>query len=268
MTHGKFLAIALSLAVIPALAVMFLPEGILNTYIDVCKPVTLFVGSVFALLATRLYRRQLRTAFVCFAAYMFLFMVALLVMNYDLLPASDTYARITLFATQLLIYVMLVLFFLFLLRSIHIRQVDGAAWAFAGATLVLSLFVALYPPIVEGYWVAALPNVFFIMSRVLDALLVTFLVPAVWLYIQYLRSQSRQSLTVTAIIAGITIGTLFDYLFESIVRLFPVLSETSMLHYTIPNVLYIYGAVVMVAGLYAHLKADEWGFKAIERALG
>ena len=111
-------------------------------------------------------------------------------------------------------------------------------------------------------------NVFFIMSRVLDAALVTLLVPAVWLYIQYLRTESRQSLTVTAIISGIAIGTLFDYLFESLVRLFPVLSETSILHYTIPNVLYVYGALVMVAGLYAHLKADKWGFKAIEKALG
>ena len=268
MTHTKFLAIALPLAAIPALAVLFLSEGVLDTYIAVCKPTALLVGSILALLTTRLYQRQLHTAFLCFAAYMFLYMVALLVLNYDLLPASDTYARITLFATQLLIYLMLVLFFVYLLKSIRIGQFIRTMWVLFGATLVFSLFVALYPPIVEGYWTSALPNVFFIMSRVLDALLITFLVPAVWLYVQYLRAESRQSLTVTTMIAGIVIGTLFDYLFESLVRLLPLLSEASILHYTIPNVLYIYGALVMVAGLYAHLRADDWGFKAIERALG
>ena len=104
--------------------------------------------------------------------------------------------------------------------------------------------------------------------RILDAVLIIVLVPVLWLYVQYLKSQQRQSLTFTIIIFGIVCATVFDYLFELIIKVFPrLLTEGSPLYTTIPEMLFIYGYLIIAVGLYAHRKQDEWGYKTVDRAM-
>ncbi len=142
--------------------------------------------------------------------------------------------------------------------------------AVLGLTILFSLFLAIYPVLspIRDVWSQTLPTISYITIRLLDAALIIVLVPVLWLYVQYLESQQRQSLTFTVIIFGIVFFTLFDYLFQSIIELFPrLLTEGSPLYTTVPETLFIYGYLIIAVGLYAHRKQDEWGYRTIDRAM-
>ena len=92
--------------------------------------------------------------------------------------------------------------------------------------------------------------------------------PVLWLYVQHLKLQQRQSLTFTVIVFGIVCSTIFDFLFGSITTAFPhLLTEGSRLYVTIPRMLFIYGFLIIAVGLYAHRKEDEWGYNAVDKAM-
>lgn len=139
------------------------------------------------------------------------------------------------------------------------------------ALAILFIFLlAVYPelPLIRDVWSQELPKISIVTIRVLDAALIIVLVPVLWLYIQYLKSQQRQSLTFTVVIFGVVFFTLFDYLFQSVLQIFPrLLTEGSPLYTTIPEMLFIYGYLIIAVGLYAHRKQDEWGYRAVDRAM-
>ena len=98
--------------------------------------------------------------------------------------------------------------------------------------------------------------------------MIIVLMPVLWLYVQYLKSQQRQSLTFTVIIFGIVCATIFDYLFQLITKVFPrLLTEGSLLYTTIPEMLFIYGYLIIAVGLYAHRKEDEWGYNIVDKVM-
>ncbi len=139
-----------------------------------------------------------------------------------------------------------------------------------GLAILFWVLLAVYPvlPVIRDIWSQELSSISYIAMRILDAVLIIVLVPVLWLYFQYLKSQQRQSLTFTVIIFGIVVFTLFDYLFQLITKVFPrLLSEGSLLHTTIPEILFICGYLIIAVGLYAHRKQDEWGYKAVDRAM-
>ena len=142
--------------------------------------------------------------------------------------------------------------------------------ALLGLTILSWVFLTIYPMLspIQLIWSQSLPSISRISLRLLDAALIIVLVPVLWLYVQYLKSQQRQSLTFTVVISGVVFFTLFDYLFQVVLRLFPhLLSEGSSLSTTITHTLYVYGYLMIVVGLYAHHKEDSWGYKAIDRAM-
>ena len=270
MTYTKFLKIFLSVAVIPVLIVLLLPIDISGTYIKIVKPLFLLTGALLAFRVSRIYTKQLRATFTFLSAYLFIYMLAITSFPYLQLHMGDYFSTFVLLI-QIVNYSMLVLFCINLLQVVDIRQLNAKGWGIFSITLLLSAFLALYPSLVDKIWELSVPIeqiVSYYMIRVLDAALITILIPVIWLYVQYLKTQEKQSLTFTVIITGIVVYTLFDYLFQSIVRIFPaLLAEGSMMHDAIPQMLYMYGYMVVAVGLYAHLKHDEWGFKSIERLL-
>ncbi|MFC2071704.1 hypothetical protein ACFLUU_03170 [Chloroflexota bacterium] len=139
-----------------------------------------------------------------------------------------------------------------------------------GLTILFSIFLAVYPvlPLIRDVWSQALPAISHITIRILDAALIVVLMPVLWLYVQYLKSQHRQSLTFTLIIFGIVFFTLFDYLFQLIVKVFPtLLTQGSLLYTTVPEMLFIYGYLIIAVGLYTHRRQDVWGYDAVDRAM-
>jgi len=278
MTHTLFLKIALPAIAIPALVVLFLPAGVMYTYVDVIEPLFLLVGSFLALYVSFTYRKQLKAAFIFLSIFLLLYALAIvLLLSYSpiLVPylqlhlGSGEVFRLVL-GVQFINYAMLLFFCINLLRVVNVTQLNRNGWIIFGIATIFCIFLAIYPvlDLIKDVSNLGLPGIFTIMIRILDAALIIVLVPVLWLYVQYLKSRQRQSLTFTVVIFGIVFFTLFDYLFESILKVFPrLLAEGSPLYTTIPEMLFIYGYLIIAVGLYAHRKQDEWGYKTIDRVM-
>lgn len=268
MNHTRFLKIALPAGAVLALVVLFLPIKISTIYISVLEPLFLLMGAILAFRVSFSYSRQLKSAFVFLSVYLCIYMLAIILLPY-LMPRLGENAGGLVFIVQIITYYMLFLYCVNLLRVVRIKQLNRNGWIIFSITLVLCLFVAIYPPVIDDILSLSFPVISYIMIRILDAALIIVLVPVIWLYAQYLRSQQKQSLTLTVIVLGIVCCTVFDYIFEVVLLVFPqLLSQESYLHNNILEMLYIYGYLIIAVGLYAHLKHDEWGFKMIEKALG
>ncbi|MFC2056734.1 hypothetical protein ACFLTO_04095 [Chloroflexota bacterium] len=276
MTPIRFLKVALPAAAIPALFVLFLPADAWPTYVDVMEPLALFIGSLLALSVSFHYRKQLRAAFIFLSAFLFIYMLAIIMLlsfSPVLTPYLESYlGTAEIFrlvqGIQFITYALLFLFCLNLLKVINLRQLNRNGWIVFALISIFSIFVATYPKL---ELIKDLPNIglaaiSLITIRLFDAALI--IIPVLWLYVQYLKSQQRQSLTFTVVIFGVVFSTLFDYLFEVITVAFPrLLTEESALYSTIPEMLFIYGYLIIVVGLYAHLKQDLWGYRIVDRAM-
>ena len=278
MTHTLFLKIALPAIAIPALLVLFLPFGAMSTYVDVVQPLSLLIGSALALYVSFIYRKQLRAAFIFLSAFLFIYMLAIilfLAFSPILLPyleprLGDAEILSLIQSVQFITYAMLFLFCINLLKVVDVRQLNRNGWIFFTLASIICMFVAIYPELelIKVISSLGLPGILYIIIRLLDAALIIVLMPVLWLYLQYLKSQQRQSLTFTVIVFGIVCSTIFDFLFESIIKAFPrLLPEGSSLYITIPHMLFIYGFSLVAVGLYAHRKQDEWGYNTVTRAM-
>ena len=278
MTHTLFLKIALPAIAIPALIVLFLPFGVMSTYVDVVQPLSLLIGSLLALHVSFIYRKQLRAAFIFLSAFLFIYMLAIILfLSFSpiLLPylephLEDAEILSLIQSVQFITYAMLFLFCINLLKVVDVRQLNRNGWIFFTLAFIFCMFVAIYPELelIKVVLSLGLPGILYIIIRIVDAALIIVLMPVLWLYLQYLKSQQRQSLTFTVIVFGIVCSTIFDFLFESIIKAFPrLLAEGSSLYTTIPHMLFIYGFLMIAVGLYAHRKQDEWGYKAVDRAM-
>lgn len=267
MNYRKFLAIFLPLVLLPSLLVLFLPGSISLDYVDVLEIVTLMGSGLLALEVAASYRKQLRMAFIFLAFYLIILGVAIIALPRLEVPLGTAFMGFVL-GMQVVSYAMLVLSCLYILKAVDARKLNGTGWGIFAMTLLVCLFVALYPPLSSPLGNISFQFVSALLIRLVDAALIIALMPVICLYIQYLRTQHQQSLTFTVIVAGIVFSTIFDFIFQSVVTAFPnLLLPDSTLYKIIPEIIYSYGFSVIAVGLYTHLKHDEWGFQAIEKAL-
>jgi len=278
MSHTLFLKITLPAIAIPALIVLFLPAGVMFTYVDVVEPLSLLIGSLLALYVSFSYRKQLRAAFIFLSAFLFIYMLAIILflsfspilLPYLVAHLGEAETSRLVLGVQFMNYAMLLFFCINLLRVVDVTQLNRNGWTIFGIASIFCFFVAIYPvlDLIKDTSNLGLLEIFYIARRILDAALIIVLVPVLWLYVQYLKSQQTQSLTFTVIIFGIVCSTLFDYLFELIMKVFPrLLTEGSHLYTAIPEMLFTYGYLIIAVGLYAHRKQDEWGYKTVDRAM-
>lgn len=278
MTHIRFLKIALPAIAIPALVVLVLPEKVMEVYVDVLEPVALLIGSFLALWVSYIYRKQMKAAFIFLSIFLLVYAVAIILLlayNPILVPLLETRLgtgdiHSLVIAVQFINYAILLFFCYNLLKAVNVAQLSKGGWISFVVTVVFCLLLALYPvkDLLADVSSLALTEIFTIIIRVLDALLIITLMPVIWLYIQYLRSQQQQSLTFTVIISGIVCATVFDYMFQFITTLLPdLLPENSVLYSSIPELLFIFGYLIIAVGLYAHRKQDEWGFQTIDKMM-
>ena len=264
VNHTRFLWITLPIAVILTVVTLFLPDAIFGTWVSIVEPLTLAAGGLLALRISFMYSKQLRLAFVFFSLFLFIYAGAII-----LFTAIDTLVTGNLFtvlviSVQAVDYVFLILFCVNLLKVIQISRLNTTAWLIMGLTAAVSLFLALYPPVADGILSADPVVIMYLAIRVIDAGLVVALVPIIWLYITYLKSQQRQSLTFTVIISGIICATIFNYLHEAVVRLVaPGAIQDTPFFNIIPDTLFIFGYLVILVGLYAHLKDEQWGYRSL-----
>ncbi len=278
MTHTRFLKIALPLIAIPALIVLFLPIEVSLRYVDVVEPISLLVGSFLALYVSFIYRKQLKAAFIFLSVFLLIYALAIILflsysptlLSYLVTHLGEAETSRLVLGVQFINYAMLLFFCINLLRVVDVTRLNRKGWIIFGIATIFCFFVAIYPvfDLIKGILNLGLPGIFYIARRLVDAALIIVLVPVLWLYVQYLKSRDRQSLTFTVVIFGIVCATLFDYLFQTITKVFPwLLAEGSVLYTTIPEMLFIYGYLIIAVGLYAHRKQDVWGYKVVDRAM-
>ncbi len=242
------------------------------------EPLSLLIGSLLALYASSIYRKQLRAAFIFLSAFLFIYMLAIILFLSSspvLLPYLEPRLEGTeilslIQGVQFITYAMLFLFCVNLLKVVDVRQLNRNGWILFALTVIFCIFLAIYPELALVKVISSfgLPAILYIAIRILDAGLIIVLMPVLWLYIQYLKLQQRQSLTFTVVIFGIVFSTIFDFLFESIIKIFPrLLTEGAPLYTAIPHMLFIYGFLIIAVGLYAHRKQDEWGYNTVDRVM-
>jgi hypothetical protein len=269
LNHTRFLIIALPAVAIPVLIILFLPPAISSIYVSVIKPIPLLIGSVLALYVSFNYRKELQAAFIFLSIGLFIYMLAVIVGPY-IQPHAGSYFQAIILFLQIANYSMLILFCINLLKVIDIRHLNNLGWAVFGLVVIICILITIYPIWPEIRDISNLDSqvVLYTLIRIVDAGLVIVLMPVVWLYIQYLKSQHKQSLTFTVIIFGVVWSTIADYIYE-------VISQTTLhslllearLGIDIPDMLYIYGYMMIAVGLYAHRKQDQWGYNTIDKAM-
>ncbi len=278
MSNFRFLTIAMPLVLLLALIVLFLPTYASSIYVSVIEPLALLVGSFLAFYASSLYRKELRAAFVFLGTFLLIYMLAIVLFlsPYPLLLSSlksgmsESQVLLTVQITQFINYLMLVFFCVYLLKVVDIRRLNGSGWIVFAITFILSVFVAVYPEwdLFKGLIGSEFSLVLYAIIRLLDAALIIVLMPVIWLYIQYLKSRQQQSMTFTIIIFGIVCATLLDYLFQAVLKRFPhLLAQGSNLASTVPEVIFVFGYLIIAIGLYAHRRQDQWGYKAVDKAM-
>ncbi len=270
MNYTRFLSIALPVVAIPSLVLLFLSPEISSTYVRVVEPIALLIGAILALQVSFLYRKQLRAAFIFLSAFMFIYMLAVIILPF-IQPHVVDHFQITVLSIQIFCYCMLITFCVLLLNVIDIRRLDTVGWIIFSVIFAISIFVVIYPvwSSIRDITHQDLPVILYLFTRVVDAGLVIVLMPVVWLYVQYLRTQNKQSLTFTVIIFGIVWSTIADYIFEVFYQeSLQTFMGGNQLGVAVPEMLYLYGYLIIAVGLYAHLKQDEWGYDIIDKAMG
>ncbi|MFH0769095.1 MAG: hypothetical protein V1932_05980 [Chloroflexota bacterium] len=278
MTHTLFLKIALPVIALPALVVLFLPTRVMLTYVDVVEPISLLAGSFLALWVSFSYRKELKATFIFLSVFLLIYSLAIvLLLGFSplLLPylephfgVAETFHLIQ--SVQFINYAMLFLFCINLLKVIDVKKLNRKGWAIFGIAIIFCYFLAIYPvlDLIKNFSSLTVPEFSHIAMRILDASLIIVLVPVLWLYIQYLKSQQRQSLTFTVIIFGIVCATLFDYLLQLVTIIFPgLIAKDSLLYIPVRELLFIYGYSIIAVGLYAHRKEDEWGYNTVDKVM-
>jgi len=267
MNHTRFLSIFIPAALILPFASLVVPVSTRVVYVNTVEVAALFAGCLLAFLVAVSYRKGLRLAFVFLALYLLIFGMAIIVLPLLERPLGNVFLDLVL-AVQLVNYAMLAVAAVFIVRTVDVKKLNWIGWGLLAVTALVCFFVALYPPLSEPVTRVDFQYVMRLLVRIVDAALVTALVPVIWLYVQYLKTQQQQSLTFTVIVTGIVFATVFDFVFESLITAFPgLLAAESELNTLIPEMIYIYGFSVIAVGMFAHLKHDEWGFQAIEKAL-
>ncbi|MFC2044352.1 hypothetical protein ACFLT8_04065 [Chloroflexota bacterium] len=276
MTTARFIKFALPAIALPALIGLILPARIWPTYFDILEPISLLIGSLLACYISFMYRSELKVAYIFLSAFLFIYMVAIiLLLSFSpvLLPYLESRlgGAETIFIVQgiqFINYAMLFLFCVNLLKVVDITKLNRNGWFIFVLTTVYCIFTAIYPKLdlIVNLRNLELPEISYLAVRILDAALIVILTPVIWLYVQHLKSQQRQSLAFTIVIIGIVWATLFDYLFELIMVIFPnLLGQDSHLLVTIPEALFIYGYLIIAVGLFAHCNQDKWGYDIIDR---
>jgi len=273
MNHVRFLRIALPVIAIPALIVLVLPAGVWHTYLDVLEPLSLLAGSFMALWVSFSYRKELKAAFVFLSVFLLIYALAIvlflsfspLLLPYLELRLENAEILSLVQAVQLINYAVLFFFCINILRVVNVTRLNRRGWFLFAFTIIYAIVSAIYPVLAGGVSAFGAAT---ITMRIFDAALIIVLVPVLWQYVQYLSAHQRQSLTFTVVIFGIVCSTIFDYLFQLILAIFPrLLAKGSSFYITIPEMLFVYGYLMIAVGLYAHHKQDSWGYETVDRAM-
>jgi hypothetical protein len=271
MTSQRFIAIAAPAALVLALLAVALPDGSGAQYARLAQPLGLAVGAGLAFWVGAFYRAGMRNAFFLIGGFLLLYCLT----NWDWLLSGiaqrlgGNFLR-TLLVYQIVDYAMLLTATVWIVRMMDVRRLSMAGWVVATLTIALaSAFVANgMSTFRELYDVSAEAGSIYLVIRVFDVLVMTMLVPVVWLYVQNARSQYQENSTFMLVLVGI-IASLTTVYFYELLKGDPltVIAASEYQQGSLLDVLYLFGYLIICVGLFAHRKHQEWSFGRLDQLL-
>ena len=265
------MAIAVPVATAAALLAQLLPGGAGARYAQVMHPVALIAGGLLAFWVATYYRGRMRDAFLLIGGFLVLY--SLLAIEWIVSGAADLFGANFLRALlvyQIVLYSQLLTASVLVVRMMDVRRLTTAGWTVAATGLVLGvLFVAnALPAVRELLAASAEAGALYLMIRIYDALVMTMMLPVVWLYVQNAQARYQENATFTLVLAGIISSLVLVYVYE-LVKGEP-LSVIAAAEYQAGSVLdglYLFGYLVVAIGLFAHRKHQEWSFNRLDEVL-
>ncbi len=271
MTSERFIAIATPTALLFALLAVVLPSGAGAQYARFALPISLVIGAGLAFWVGAFYRAGMRNAFWLLGGFLLLYGLS----NWDWLLSSVAERLGANFLRALLIYqivdyAMLLAATVWVVRMVDVRRLSRPGWLFAAGTVVVAVAFVLngMPTVRELFDLSSEAGTIYLVIRIFDVLVMTMLVPVVWLYVQNANSEYRENSTFMLVLVGIIASLTSAYLYE-IVKGDPltVIAASEYQQGSFLDVLYLFGYLIIAIGLFAHRKHQEWSFNRLDRLL-
>jgi hypothetical protein len=278
LTSGRFMGIAMLLALAPAGIAVALSGKPAEIYTKALHPGLLVLGGTLAVWTGAMYRKDLRRAFWCLAVFLYSYgllnispfiQVLQSVLGEPSLPPMLNFLTVLL-CWQVATYLVLFVACLSILRAVGVKRLKVWGLLISGAAAVLGLFI-IYTGFEDFnlfYQVSKQYAVSLLLIRIFDMLVFVMLVPVLMLYLQGARSKYQESSTFMVVVVGIIASLVAVYIYElvraeSLVRI----SAEEFEKGSFLDGLYIYAYLLIGIGLMAHRKHQEWSMSKIEDEL-
>ena len=272
MDPRRILIIAIFISAALSFCCLTLPDIAAGIYTSIMHPLILFIGFVLALMAASIYQKELKKSFLFLSLFLIFYMLSNILILWEFLYTLLGYNAVFLVLLfQVATYAMLITSCVYTLKVIEVKRMNRYGWIFLGVMLPLCIYIVIYgvPSMINAILVNPTVAVLQMMIRIFDMSIVLMLFPVLLLYLQHLRAKAQESLTFTFIMGGIIIILISTYIFQLALG---VSLDTIYSNYfqkgSILDAIYIFGYLIVAAGLYVNRKYDDWGFRMIERALG
>jgi len=267
------LAILLLVTFLSAIC-LILPENFAHLYTGFLQTIALFVGFILAIKVASNYNREVKYSFIFLGLFLLMYCfssISFLWENiFKLFNNPDKYLFSVIFA-QIITYAMLIISCFYTLKVIQIKRLNKWGWTILTILSVICIYIIIYgiPEMRENFHTIPVIAVSEMLIRIFDMAVILMLTPVLLLYIQYMKARAQDSVTYTLVMTGVIISLLSTYIFQLANNIsMSQIAERYFQRGSFLDVAYLFGYLLIVAGLYAHMKYDEWGYKMIERALG
>lgn len=269
--RGILLVSIIVVLLLSVLCVIF-PPNVGGTYASVMQPLSLFVGFILALKVSSYYQKALKKSFfflsLFFALYMVSNILGLWQFLYSHLGNAATLDLIQIL--QLSSYAMLITSCIYTLKVIEVKRIARYGWIFIGVMVPVCVYIVIrgLPSMAV---ISANPQVEIVnlLVRIFDMAIILMLVPVIILYIQHLKAKAQESVPFTIIMGGLIFSIISTYIYQMATGLsLNTIATDYFQKGSALDTIYLFGYCLMIVGLYANIKYSEWGYKAIEKALG
>lgn len=271
MDPRRILLVAVLVVGALSFSCLFLPEMVARIYASIMLPFALLIGFILALRVASIYEKELKKSFLFLSLFLILYMLANILALWEFLYSllgPNTVLLVLLL--QVVVYAMLITSCVYILKVIDVKRMNRYGWVSLGVMLPLCIYVVLYevPWVVTEISVNPVVAIFRMMIRVFDMSIILMLLPVLFLYLQYLRQTAQESITFTIIMGGLIFSLFSTYVFQLAMG---ISVDTIATEYfqkgSILDTIYIFGYLIVAAGLYVHRKYDEWGYNVVDRAM-
>ena len=259
------------MAALLALLTVLLPSEPGARYAQVAHPLAIGGAGLLALWVAVFYRSSMRSAFLLLGAFLVLYSPTTWSWLIEEVRErlDDNFLRVLL-AYQILDYALLLLATLLIVRLMNVRRLSTGGWLIAGGGLALAIVFVVngLDTFRDIYEASKEAGLIVLLIRIFDAVVMTMLIPVIWLYVQNAKAKYQENATFTLVIVGIIASLTTVYLYE-LVKGDP-LTTIAASEYQVGSfldTLYLFGYLIIGIGLFTHRKHQEWSFNRLDDLL-